>query len=176
MKYLQVFPLNSINLIIVYKSILLIVVITLENLNNITNWNTTTFTANANDLSAPLNDISSIQEYAFYLDPDDNYNAPQNGYTVTFNSLFNQLKDSKGIDIKKLIWGFDLSGIMKDESKSITGLMKNNDTCLKNSNFSIRPWKEIRNIALTDMCIANNGNGLSRYFDTDTNSTILSNS
>ncbi|CAG8581205.1 8377_t:CDS:1, partial [Diversispora eburnea] len=102
----------------------------------------------------------------FIFDPDDNY-------SITFNNLF---KGLNGMDFKKLIWGFDLSGIMNTDPGSITGLIKNDDTCLKNNNFSIWPWKEIRNTALTDTCIAKNNNGWIRYFDTDTNSTILSNS
>ncbi|RHZ56711.1 hypothetical protein Glove_397g18 [Diversispora epigaea] len=158
---------------------------TLESIKSMhsVSWNKsliTTFTMNANDNDTSLNNISSIQDYvnytiiqAFYLNPNDNNSAPlnsNNNNTVTFNSLFKQLK---GTDFKKLIWGFDLSGIMKNESKSVTGLMRNNDTCLFNSNFSIWPWKKIRNTALTDMCMAKND--WRRYFETNTNSTILTN-
>ncbi|CAG8497519.1 6800_t:CDS:10 [Diversispora eburnea] len=121
-------------------------------------WNEsliTTFTVNVNDKETPslLNNSNSSN-------------------TVTFNSLFKELN---GVNFTKLIWGFDLSGIMKTNPGSITGLIKNDDTCLNNDNFYIWPWKEIRKTALTDMCIAKNNGDWIRYFDSDTNSTILSN-
>ncbi|RHZ56716.1 hypothetical protein Glove_397g16 [Diversispora epigaea] len=157
---------------------------TLESIKSMhsVSWNKsliTTFTMNANDNDISLNNISSIQDYvnytiiqAFYLNPNDNKSAPlnsNNNNTVTFNSLFKQLK---GTDFKKLIWGFDLSGIMKNP-KSITGLIVNDDMCLINSEFSIWPWKEIRNTALVAICTANSG--WRRYFNPDTSSTILLN-
>ncbi|CAG8489580.1 9977_t:CDS:10, partial [Diversispora eburnea] len=72
--------------------------------------------------------------------------APQDNYDVTFDSLFDQLEVLK-TNFTKLIWGFDLSGIMKTNSG---------------------------NTALTDMCVANNDKSCIRNFDTNTNSTILS--
>ncbi|CAG8647169.1 10457_t:CDS:2, partial [Diversispora eburnea] len=143
------------------------------------NWNPswiTTFTVTASE--SELDTISRVQEYvnytiiqAFYLGPNVDYSASPdkvNSYNGTVNSLFKRLN---GMDFKKLIWGFGLSGIIKANPGSITGLMKNNDTCA--GGFYIWPWKEIRNTALTDMCIAKNAEGWTRNFDT--NSSTLQN-
>ncbi|RHZ56717.1 hypothetical protein Glove_397g15 [Diversispora epigaea] len=163
---------------------------TLENIDTMhsaVNWDTswiTTFTVNANDKETPLSNISNIQGHvnytiiqAFYLNPNDNNSAPlyrNNNNTVTFNSLFNQLK-KLNVDFTKLIWGFDLSGIMNVSPDSVNGSIENDDPCLIDSNFSIWPWKEIRKTALTDMCIAKDDDDWTRGFDNVANSAILSN-